>query len=236
MHPYTHLFMRGLAELAIATTSITGIPAHANTPTVAIDVGHQPGRGARAASGTTEFVFNQRFADRLARELLAAKVPVKRIPVGLPLAQRVAAAEGAALLISIHHDSVQPRYRARASDFSGYSLFVSRHQQQATYPVGLACARQVSTYLAATGRRHSEHHAVAIAGEGRPWADKALGIHEFDDLIVLHSSPVPALLLEVAVIANANEERLARDPKWIAAQARSVAQAAVKCLATTRVP
>lgn len=236
MPPYTHMFMRGVAALAIAIASIAVVPAYANTPTVAIDVGHQPGRGARGASGTTEFVFNQRFADQLARELLAAKVPVKRIPVGLTLAQRGAAAEGAALLISIHHDSVQPQYRARAADFSGYSLFVSRRQQQATYPAALACARQVSTSLGATGRRHSEHHAEAIAGEGRSWADKALGIYDFDDLIVLHSSPVPALLLEVAVIANAKEERLARNPKWIAAQARSVAQAAVKCLTSTRVP
>ena len=130
------------AVLALATTGCGGGDtdrACAAGPIV-LDVGHTPAApGAIAASGASELSFNSRFADRLAGRLTGAgRAPaVIRIDGDDPrLERRVAAiaAAGPALIVSIHHDSVQERYlRARVVDgversytdrAAGFSLFV----------------------------------------------------------------------------------------------------------------
>jgi N-acetylmuramoyl-L-alanine amidase len=50
------------------------------------------------------------------------------------------------------------------------------------------------------------HH---VAQENRPILDRTKGIYAFDDLVVLKTAKMPALLLECGVIVNrAEEEKL----------------------------
>ena len=57
------------------------------------------------------------------------------------------------------------------------------------------------------------HHAEKIPGEGRKLMDKDLGLYEFDDLIVLKTAAMPAVLLECGVIVNRSEEASLQTPE-----------------------
>ncbi len=57
----------------------------------------------------------------------------------------------------------------------------------------------------------SRYHAEPIPGENRPFADEANGVHYFDNLAVLRTASVPALLFEAGVIVNRAEELRMRD-------------------------
>ena len=51
------------------------------------------------------------------------------------------------------------------------------------------------------------HHAEKITGENRELVDRKRGIYIFDDLIVLKTAAMPAVLLECGVILNREEEK-----------------------------
>lgn len=210
--------------------------------TIALDVGHSRSRpGVVSARGIPEFDFNRVLGLAVRDELQAAHVTVRMIGENGKaddLRARSAAAGGADLLLSIHHDSVQPRYlewteshgtRHRVTDrFSGFSLFVSRKNPHLA--TSLACASAIGTALRNAGMRYSPHHAENIPGENRPFADEANGVYYFDDLIVLKTAPVPAVLLEAGVIVNPAEELVLRDPATHRKIAKAVASA-MSCLA-----
>lgn len=82
----------------------------------------------------------------------------------------------------------------------------------ATHATRRACAaREIGERLRAAGETPSLYHADPIRGENRPLIDARLGIHRFDDLVVLRTARVPALLIEAGVIVNPREEaRLAQ--------------------------
>ena len=189
---------------------------------VAVDVGHTVGEpGAISARGLPEFRFNRALAIALEPALAAHACDVTLINRDGDIASlrdRTANAGDARLLVSIHHDSVQPHYLAswqfdgadrRFSDrFSGFSLFVSRDNP---FPEpSLRCASAIGAALKAGGYRPSEYHAEPIPGENRPFADRENGVHYYDQLVVLHSARQPAVLVEAGVIVNrADEHRLA---------------------------
>ena len=202
---------------------------------MAIDIGRQPkvAKGQPPGAGQAEFAFNQRLADQLSLALLAQKVAVKRIPSGLTPAQRAKAAAGATLLVSVNHEVLAGAQQRQAARFSGYTLAVSR-QQAVGLPVALGCARQVSAALMATGRQHSLLYAAKAkqltGSPARPWADDVLGVQVQDDLPVLKLAPVPALRLQVAVLANAADGQHAQDVAWTRTQAQAAAKGLVACL------
>ena len=204
-------------------------------PTVAIDIGRQPkvAKGQPPGAGHAEYAFNQRLADQLASALLSQKVAVKRIPSGLTPAQRANAAAGATLLVSVNHEVLTNAQQPQASGFSGYTLAVSR-QQAVGLPVALGCARHVSAALMATGRQHSLLYAANAkqpsGSTARPWADAVLGVQAQDDLPVLKLAPVPALRLQVAVLANPADGQHAQDSAWTRTQAQAAAKGLVACL------
>jgi N-acetylmuramoyl-L-alanine amidase len=136
------------------------------------------------------------------------------------LGSRAPRASGMDLFISIHHDSVQPRFlstwehegetRNYSDRFSGFSLFVSRlHPDPAA---SLKCASMIGAALRQAGFTASRYHADPILGENRPFADEENGVHYFDNLAVLKTARVPALLFEAGVIVNRDEELRMRDP------------------------
>jgi len=136
------------------------------------------------------------------------------------LGKRAPRAAGMDLFISIHHDSVQPRFLSpwefegetlMYSDlFAGFSLFVSRLHPHTE--ASLKCASAIGAALRRAGFTASRYHADPIVGENRPFADEENGVHYFDNLAVLKTAGIPALLFEAGVIVNRDEELRMRDP------------------------
>jgi N-acetylmuramoyl-L-alanine amidase len=188
---------------------------------IAVDIGHtEEDPGAMSARGIPEFAFNLALGRDTAAALARAGFPVHRIIVPgrgkTQLSRRVAASQALspALVISIHHDSVQERYpktwrfagqsRRYSDRFAGHSIFVSRASPH--FEQSLDFARTLGRGLAAAGLRHSAHHAENIPGENRETLDADLGVFEFRNLRVLREAAAPAILLEAGIIVNRAEE------------------------------
>jgi N-acetylmuramoyl-L-alanine amidase len=188
---------------------------------IAIDVGHTPeAPGATSARGIPEFAFNMALGRDAVAALGKAGFPAHRIVVSgrgsEQLTRRVAQANALspALVISIHHDSVQEKHleawrfagqpRRYSDRFSGFSLFVSRASRH--FPESLAFAQELGRSLTASGLRSSPHHAEDIPGENREILDADHGVFEFGNLRVLKETGAPAVLLEAGIIVNRAEE------------------------------
>ncbi|AUB84241.1 N-acetylmuramoyl-L-alanine amidase family protein [Candidatus Thiodictyon syntrophicum] len=215
-----------LIGLVLLVILYHGGPARACSPAafvVAIDVGHSlRSPGAVSARGVPEFRFNRDLAAAAADVLAAGGFRRSFVINADGTAQSLrgrtdeAARRGADLLLSIHHDSVQPRYlsnwtldgvtRPYSDHFRGFSLFVSAKNRQAER--SRRFAELLGRSLTARGLTPTLHHAEPIAGEHRPLLDARLGLYRFDDLVVLKGAAMPAVLLEAGVILNRDEESL----------------------------
>ncbi len=218
------------------------VTASAQAATVAIDVGHFiEAPGATSARGRPELDFNRDLA--VAVESAAKGQGLKTMLVGYDgfmseLTRRTAEAAGANFFLSIHHDSVQPYLlqtweydlveRPYSDLHSGFSLFISRKNR--ALKASLACASSIGAALRAAGFSPSLYHAEAIAGENKPFADKANGVHYYDNLIVLKSARSPAVLLEAGVILNRDEDLKMRSEEVQKRIAGAVAQGLARCL------
>jgi N-acetylmuramoyl-L-alanine amidase len=160
----------------------------------------------------------------------------------MELHERTATAEraGARVLVSIHHDSVQPRYldpwtfQGRVREYTtyarGFSLFVSA--RNGFFATSKDLAARIGSELRVIGKRPSVHHAEPIEGEDRQVIDAVNGVYRFDDLVVLRSAAMPAVLLEAGVIKH-REELVVASETFQADVARSITSALeqVRCLA-----
>ena len=220
------------------------VPAAAvRAATVAVDVGHfleEP--GATSARGRPEFEFNRDLAVEI--ESAARGAGLHTVLIGYDgfmsqLTHRTAAAAGTDFFLAVHHDSVQP-YLIRTweddnverrfnDDHAGFSLFVSR--KNPALRRSLACASAIGEALRGAGFAPSLYHADPIPGENKPFADKANGVHYYDNLIVLKTARSPAVLLEAGVIVNRDEELRARSPEVQKRMASAVAKGLERCLA-----
>ncbi|MBS0347350.1 MAG: N-acetylmuramoyl-L-alanine amidase [Proteobacteria bacterium] len=201
---------------------LTALAGVAQAVPVAVDVGHYLERpGATSAYGIAEFEYNQSLSAVLAARLAMDHVPVRLIGWRGEMAElrerpRQAEAAGAGFFLSIHHDSVQEsqlapwQWRGRvmrhADGFAGFSLYVSRLNPRLEQ--SLACARAMGAALREAGLPIATHHAATASGSGGlEWADEAQGVYYYDNLVVLKTANVPAVLLEAGVIVNRDEER-----------------------------
>jgi len=208
-----------LAGLAAAPLRAGGCDAGAFA--LAIDIGHYPeAPGAISARGVAEHVFNRELAAAVLgslrragfrrAHLLDAEGALPKLPARVQRLRELAPP----LLLSIHHDSVQPQYldtwswqgrKQRYSDrFRGFSLFVSR--RNGDFPRSLAAARRIGESLIAAGFRPTLHHAEDIDGERRPLLDAGLGVYAGDGLAILAHDAAPAVLIEAGVIVHRDEE------------------------------
>jgi N-acetylmuramoyl-L-alanine amidase len=200
----------------------------------AVDVGHSKSRpGARSATGKWEHDFNRRFAEELVAQagswpdldllvLTGDKLSLRERP-------QQAAQRGAELLLSIHHDSVQPKYmqpwqhegrKLEHSDaFRGYSLFVS--EDGAHSADSLAAATLIGRQLRQAGFAPTLHHAEPIPGENRKLLDRKLGVYAAP-FAVLRLATMPSVLLEVGVIVHREEEKDLETPEVRANMQRQV--------------
>lgn len=190
-------------------------------PLIVLDTGHNPDQGgATSIQGTSEVTYNDRFVSELAPALKLAgwRVAVTRQPVqhiDLLARARLANQLHAAIFLSIHHDSAQLQDLKKIKNnglaayettlpIAGYSLYVSRKNAQ--YAESLQLATLLGKELRSLGRPPTLYHAEKIPGENHPLLNKHLGIYQYDDLAVLHHTRMPAVLLEVGVITDKQDE------------------------------
>jgi N-acetylmuramoyl-L-alanine amidase len=190
---------------------------------IVLDVGHTAvSEGATSARNVAEFSFNLRLAQRIEEKLKADGFPETKLLVtegkARPsLIKRVAAASGlhADLFLSIHHDSVPNsllenwEFEGKKSHFSdrfaGYSVFVSRDNPD--FKTSLSFAELVATEMKAEGLQYARQYTLPVMGRYRhPLLDKETGVYSYDQLVVLKSTRMPAVLLEAGSIINRDEE------------------------------
>lgn len=195
-------------------------------PSILLDPGHTHSKGgAISIRGIYEVEYNDRFTARLAEALRKAgfHVALTRQPnQAMQLNQRVELANRLKpdLFLSLHHDSAQLIYLNKfdlngmtvyrtKKRISGYSLFVSRENPQ--FNDSWLFAQQLGKNLLKIGRQPTLHHAENIPGENRELLDRKLGIYRFDELVVLKKTKVPAVLLELGVIVDKDDEAYVSD-------------------------
>jgi N-acetylmuramoyl-L-alanine amidase len=222
------------ALLLLLTFAISGC---VTTPcfTLLVDPGHMPAKpGVTSCSGVPEYRYNNQLArllvSRLQQQAGVMLLLSRTDEQNLELTERVRDSGSADLVLSLHHDSVQPQFLAEkivdgekrlCSDYSrGFSLFVSRKNRQ--YEQSLDFARRLGRGLVARGLHPNLTHAEPIAGENRLLLDRDLGVYAFDDLIVLKRSEAPALLLEAGVVVNPADEALVQSDEYREAIAEAV--------------
>jgi len=199
---------------------------------IIVDAGHTPAHpGATGASGRVEHLYNLDLSKAVAFDLAAAGDRITRTGADgeIGLADRPNAAPKADFFISLHHDSMQQAWidAGRNRELKGYAIFVSElnpHYQQS-----LTCAKAIGERLLAAGETPSLYHATPIKGENRPLIDRRLGIHRFDDLVVLKTAHMPAVLVEAGVIVNPGEERRLAEPATIRNLADAISQGIMDC-------
>ena len=203
----------------IALPLLASIAAAAQ-PLVALDIGHSlSSPGAISAFGRPEFEFNVDLAEDIQTLLTTTghrSAMIGRDGSADHLSRRTHLAHelGATFFLSIHHDSAQAQLLSTwlwqgseqryVDQISGYSLFVSRKNP---FPAAsLRCAHSIGQAMREAGLHATPHHAARIAGEFKQWADRDAGVYYYDDLVVLRSAAMPAVLLEAGVILNRNDE------------------------------
>jgi N-acetylmuramoyl-L-alanine amidase len=119
------------------------------------------------------------------------------------------------LFISIHHDSVPDnlketwQYEGKKNSFSdrfsGYAIFVSN--DNADYAASLAFGHSLGQELQKRGLHYTPHYTLPLMGRYRhELIDEDAGVYRYDHLRVLHSTLMPAVLLEAGSIVNRQEE------------------------------
>lgn len=235
--------MSNLLRISLFTFALFAIPGiSAAATTVAVDIGHSAASpGATSARGRAEFYFNRDLAGHLAAALQTQQFNVRLVNWDgshTGLESRTAQARQVDFFISVHHDSVQPRYlktwvlkdhQESYSDwFSGFSLFVSRWNPNPAR--SLACASAIGAALRESGFTPTLHHAEPIEGENRTLADEANGVYYYDELTVLRTAMQPAILLEAGVIANRDEETMLARIDTQQRIGRAVTRGLIQCL------
>lgn len=205
----------------------------AQKPLIILDSGHNPatstlGTGAMSVTGIPEVVYNDRFSGELAKALQDAgfDVVLTRTPdkeQGLKERYEIANSfkwRHSAIFISIHHDSTElqnlkeitvnhiPTYQT-IRPIKGTSFHISKDNKK--YNKSLILANHIAKAVKDTGRTLNMEHASDNNIKPLELAVNDLAIYHHDKLAVLKNNKLPALLIEVGVIVDKDDERLVSD-------------------------
>jgi N-acetylmuramoyl-L-alanine amidase len=118
------------------------------------------------------------------------------------------------LLVSIHHDSVQPKDLSQwlcqgktlpyCDKFTGYSLFYS--ELNGSPLNSLIFAVILGSEMIQSGFCPTLHHAEKFTGGDKDLIDNTRGIYKYNKLVVLKEAQMPAVLFECGIIKNRNDE------------------------------
>ena len=216
-----------------------------------IDVGHsEEVPGAMSARGVPEYSYNLDLAQKIHAKLQEAGfgkthlliTPGKAI-AGLVSRIQFAAHAPADLFLSIHHDAAPDKFLEKwtyegkphnyCDRFKGHSIFVSRNNSD--YQSSLLFGRLLGQQLKAQGMTYAPHYVEKFMGiRQRELIDADAGVYRFDNLVVLMSTNMPAVLLEAGSIINRDEELVMGDANHQAALASAVTAAVERfCAAQT---
>jgi N-acetylmuramoyl-L-alanine amidase len=217
---------------------------------VVVDVGHTEEKvGAKSARGAGEYEFNLRLAKRIEQDLVAAGFAKTMLMIttdwkrsGLDTRAARANRLPADLFFSIHHDSVPDRFlqkweyegeqRGYSDRFKGHSLFVSI--DNGDYKGSVLFGKLLGKQLKDRGLAYTPHYTEKFMGSRRRvLVDPETGVYRYDQLIVLKSTKMPAVLLEAGSIINRDEELLLAAPERQALISAAVTDA-VKAFCTAR--
>ncbi|MCK9476258.1 MAG: N-acetylmuramoyl-L-alanine amidase [Candidatus Muirbacterium halophilum] len=219
------MFLKRIVTLAFLLLNIADAKSISKC-NIAIDIGHSPkSQGAYSATGIGEYNFNKVFAINLYKHLQNKHIGVvfvnpREEELSLLDRSRIANATKATFFLSIHHDSVNKKYLAKntklntmySNKYKGYSLFVSKKNEN--YFKSLLLARTIAKKLKSTQLTPSIHHMLNDEGENKVLLDNS-GVFLYDNLVVLKNNKIPAVLLEVGVIVNQDEEKKLQDLNYI---------------------
>ena len=219
------------SEFGVRAFIISGLlSAHCRAgPLIALDAGHFPEKpGVISASGRPELEYNLALAANVKAELEQAGFDVRMIGQYESFGRRTREAKGAALFVSLHHDSVREWLLPKAAKFSGYSLFISRHNPQMER--SLVCASAIGAQMRGIGLKTSRYHADRVLGENRPFADEENGVHYFDNLAVGRAARMASVLIEPGVVVNPDDERRVTNPVMRRRIAAAIARGVRSCV------
>lgn len=223
-----HLMIYGLAFLLWGTT-LSG-ECLAGSFKIAVDIGHTPkSPGAISARGVPEYLFNKTIATRLHQKLkqdqrFKGSFLINESGANISLSTRADAAtrRGADLLISIHHDSVEPKdlsywifqdkVMAHCDKFTGYSIFYSEKNGSPVH--SLIFAVVLGSEMLRSGFCPTLHHAEKFTGGDKDLIDKTRGIYKYNQLVVLKNSTMPAVLFECGIIKSRIDEMQLSNSKY----------------------
>lgn len=185
--------------------------------TIAVDIGHHlKDPGAISAYGNTEYSYNKRMAQSVVDKLQQYGNKVKVIGdsgATISLTQRTTLAKGSDFFVAIHHDSVQQsdlsnwEYEGQTNHYNdnahGFSVFVSTKNPY--FEQSLKCAREVSDNLVNAGFSPNYYHATHPKNKPRVLFNRNKPVYQYDNLVVLKTATMPAILVEAGVIVNRNE-------------------------------
>ncbi|MGA2400255.1 MAG: N-acetylmuramoyl-L-alanine amidase [Syntrophobacteraceae bacterium] len=208
--------------------------------TLALDIGHSPGeKGTLSARNRAEYDFNRKMALEVFRRLkkdprvVVFIINPKGEKISLERRTEMINSAGPDLLISIHHDSVQPVYLSEwtwkgapalfCDRYRGYSVFIS--DKNVMHDVSRSFAAMLGSQLRKSGFVPSAHHSEPIRGEGKKPVDERTGVYRFDELAVLSHARCPAVLIECGIIRNRSEETLLRSRAYRQRMAGAIASA-----------
>jgi N-acetylmuramoyl-L-alanine amidase len=218
---------------------------------VVVDVGHTEEKvGAKSARGAGEYDFNLRLAKRIEQDLVAAGFAKTMLMIttdwkraGLAARAERANRLPADLFLSIHHDSVPDRFlekweyegetRGYSDRFKGHSLFVSI--DNGDYKGSVLFGKLLGNQLKERGLAYTPHYTEKFMGSRRRvLVDPQAGVYRYDQLIVLKSTKMPAVLLEAGSIINRDEELVMASPERQALISAAVTEAVDGFCATRR--
>jgi N-acetylmuramoyl-L-alanine amidase len=209
---------------------------------VVVDVGHTEGKpGAKSARGFYEYDFNLRLAKEIRQKLIESGfertvllITTEAPRAGLFKRTERANALSADLFLSVHHDSVPDSFLQKwqyegeehgfSDRFPGHSIFISSGNPH--YSSSLQFGKLLGEQLKARGLKYTPHYTERFMGNRRrELVDAEAGVYRYDQLVVLMTTHMPAVLLEAGSIINRDEELVLATPERQSLIANAVAAA-----------